>query len=139
MKLRISTVFSVILLLLSSCTCFNRCVHTDREETAVFEENRDSFELVNNYILENFGHLEKSNILLVRDDEEVICTLYNNGEYIELTGKLKRAFNTMGDVIRYNFNNIKVEKHRITYGGDTYRQYVYSRKHQVTFIMKVTK
>ncbi len=103
----------------------------DKEETALFEKYQAEFELVNNYILENFGHLENENILVVRDDEGAIDALYNNHKHIELTDELKRALGAIGEATHYNLNNIEVEKHRITYGGYTYRQYVFSRSGRI--------
>ena len=128
MKLRISGILAILLLfLMNSCLFLNKCVHTDAEETAVFEQRRESFELVNNYILENFGHLEDDIILINQDDNGDVHSIYINGETIELNGELNKAFDAVADAIHYRFDSIKIEKNSISYGGDTYRHYVYSK------------
>lgn len=118
--LKIAVAVIIILSLLRMPRC-------DREETELFKNSRKEFELVNNYVLENFGHLEDDIILIDQDENGEVHSIYINGEIIELTGELKRAFDVMADAIHYRFDSIKIEKNSISYGGDTYRHYVYSK------------
>lgn len=119
---------SILIIMLLALLSMPRC---NKEETAIFEERKDSFELVNSYVLDNFGHIDEREFVQVcRDDENVIEYLYNDG-IIEISDEIKDALTIMSDAVYYNFNNILVEKHRITYGGDSYRQYVYSRDGKV--------
>ena len=118
--LKIAVAVIIILALLSMPRC-------DREETELFKNSRKEFELVNNYVLENFGHLEDDIILIDQDDNGDVHSIYINGENIELTDELNKAFDVMADAIYYSFDSIKIEKNSISYGGDTYRHYVYSK------------
>ena len=103
-------------------------VQTLPKVTLVFEEHRNSFDLVNSYVLENFGHLENEYIVVNQNDTGEIYSLDIDGQNIELTDELKSAFNDMEDAVCYSFSGIDIEKYRITYCyTDTYKRYVYSR------------
>lgn len=131
MKQSKSGMFFMVTVFLCGCIFLNSCVRIDPEENEIFEERKESFELVNSYVLENFGHFDEREFVLVcRDDEKEIDYIYNDGN-IEISDEIKDALTVIGEAIRYNFNSICVENHRITYGGDSYRQYVYSRDGKV--------
>ena len=103
----------------------------DEEEAAKFEACKEEFEVVNDYIINNFDYEEKESIVISRDGEPHkygdIVSLYNDGD-IELSEELKEAFNKIDDAFEgYDFSYLEVTKDRISYGGLGYRMYVFSR------------
>ena len=99
----------------------------DKEETQIFKNKQEDFELINDYILANFdSQSDEMNIMIVRD----FCNirgLYEN-EDIVIGEDLKIAFNSIDECFNdYDFSFIEINDDRISYGGLGYRMYVYSR------------
>jgi len=73
MKQSKSGMFFMVTVFLCGCIFLNSCARIDPEENEIFEERKESFELVNSYVLENFGHFDEREFVLVcRDDEKEI-------------------------------------------------------------------
>ena len=97
----------------------------DEEETSIFKEYKSDFEMVNSYILENFD------VLSDEDRKNVIITprgnvsIYNHPA---LDKEMKHAlYRTSIPFNGYDYSFIEVTKERVSYGGEGYRMYVYSR------------
>lgn len=97
----------------------------DQEETNIFSEYKSDFETVNSYILENFD------VLPNEDEKMVFITPRGNvsiDDHPELDKEMKHAlYRTSIPFNRYDYSFIEVTKERVSYGGDGYRMYVYSR------------
>ena len=103
----------------------------DKEEIQLFENHRAEFELVNDYIIENFGNIpEKKEIISIIRQAREITGLYHNGD-IRIDKSVRKALNSIKDCFKHDFSHIEITDERISYGGLGYRMYVYSRNAKV--------
>ncbi len=110
---------------------FNHCPKYDEEEIELFQKYQGDFILINDYILENYSHLEDESILVCVENRE-ITQLFNDGEDIFLPPEIKAAFNSIHEAfLNYEFSFVDITEDRISYGGLGYRMYVFSRNGKV--------
>ena len=97
----------------------------DAEETYIFTKYKADFETVNNYILENFD------ISPDEDTKNVFIVPRGNvsiNDHPALDKEMKEAlYRTSIPFKGYDYSFIRVTKERVSYCGDGYRMYVYSR------------
>ena len=100
------------------------------KESQKFLQFKDSAESVNEYIIENFGHNADSddNIVYVSQENGRIVGLYDEG-HIEIPERLLDDFNSIKSGMNQSDTDffIEIKTDRISYGGLSYRMYVYSR------------
>ena len=101
----------------------------DAEETYIFTKYKADFETVNNYILENFDispDEDKKNVFIEPRGNVSI------DDHPELDKEMKEAlYRTSIPFKWYDYSFISVTKERVSYCGDGYRMYVYSRNGKV--------
>lgn len=103
----------------------------DEEEIEIFQTYKEDFEKINEYIIKNYGgSLEKNNILIDRQISRIVG-LYD-GEKIKISKELQESFNNIDKAFMgYDFSFLDVSLERISYQGEGYRMYVYSRDGKV--------
>ena len=96
-----------------------------------FEQYREDFDLINEYVIDNFecpANEEQEIVLFVFDEDGEIDSLYCNDEYYPLSVQLKNAFSKMISLAQgRNLDTIRISKSRIDYFGLGNRAFVYSR------------
>ena len=101
----------------------------DKEEAYIFAKYKADFETVNSYMLENFD------VSPGEDREFVSITPRGNvsiDDHPELDKEMKEAlYRTSIPFYGYDYSFITVTKERVSYCGDGYRMYVYSRNGKV--------
>ena len=123
----------ILLLLSMAISAFlSRVSKHDKEEIQLFENHKAEFELVNNYIIENFVNKPgtEENIQIVRQSIE-ITGFYNDGD-VRIDNSVRKALNSLDNCFKgYDFSFIEITDERISYGGLGYRMYVYSENGKV--------
>lgn len=96
-----------------------------------FEQYREDFDLINEYVIDNFecSQNEKHEIVLfIFDEGGEIVSLYCKDEYYPLSDQLKNAFSRMISLAEgKNLDTIRISSERIDYFGLGNRAFVYSR------------
>ena len=107
------------------------CLILDLQEEDEFELYREDFDLINEYVIDNFEcpPNEKHEIVsFVFDEDGQIGSLYCNDEYYPLSDQLKNAFSKMISLAKgKNLDTIRISSKRIDYFGLGNRAFVYSR------------
>ncbi len=99
-----------------------------------FKAYRYDFNLINNYIIENFDYMansEDNSLMLIKEDGYVTA-LYDNAENILISDELKAAFRNIDEAFEnreYSF--ITITDERISYEGLGNRMFVYSRNGKI--------
>ena len=100
-------------------------------EESWFEQYREDFDLINEYVINNFEcpPNEKHEIVLfVFDQDMQVVSLYCNSDDYPLSDELKTAFSRMvASVEGRNLDTIRISSTRIDYFGLGNRAFVYSR------------
>ena len=125
----ISIVFIILIVLLFVSVklflFFNNLPKYDEKETNLFLEYKDDFLKVNSYIIEHFD------VLPGEDENNILITPRGNvsiADHPPLDKELKNAlYRTSIPFKGYDYSFIAVTSERISYYGDGYRMYVYSR------------
>ena len=104
------------------------------EMDAWFEEYKYDFNLINNYIIENFGHMadEDDNSLMLVEENGYVTALFDKGENILLTDELVTAFRNVDEAFKpWGYDSITITKERISYEGLGKKMFVYSRNGKI--------
>lgn len=96
-----------------------------------FGQHREDFDLINEYVIENFEcppNSEQQIVSFVFDGDRQVVSLHCNGEYYPLSDNLKNAFSAMISLAKgKNLDTIRISSKRIDYFGLGNRAFVYSR------------
>ena len=121
-------VISLIVLLFVAIKVFwfvDRLPRYSEKETNLFIKYKSDYETVNSYIIKHFD------VLPGEDEKKVFITPRGNvsiKNHPELDKEMKDAlYRTSIPFGGYDYSFIEVTKKRISYCGDGYRMYVYSR------------
>ena len=99
----------------------------DSEEIEKFQNYKADFEAVNNYFIKAYGDSPADNKVHLDKRISQIIGLYDE-EAIKISEELKTSLNAIVPAFEnYDFSFINVNEERISYCGDGYRMYVYSR------------
>ena len=121
----------IILAVIALVIVYNKLPKYDKEEIELFQKYKEDFILINDYILENYSHLDDESIHVCVENME-ITQLFNDGEDIFLPPEIKAAFNSIHEAfLNYEFSFVEITEDRISYGGLGYRMYVFSRNGKV--------
>lgn len=125
----------LIIIAVSICVAFHAinliCLISNLLEESWFEQYRKDFDLINEYVIDNFEcpANEKYEIVsFVSDEDGEISSLYCNDEYYPLSDQLKNAFSRMISLAQgKNLDTIRISSEQIDYFGLGNRAFVYSR------------
>lgn len=104
------------------------------EMDAWFEEYKYDFNVINNYIIKNFGHMadEDDNSLMLVEENGYATALYDKGENILLPDELVTAFRNVDEAFKpWGYDSITITKERISYEGLGKKMFVYSRNGKI--------
>ena len=133
MKKTIKNGFIILVLLLIICPLIviNRIQHskTYNSEKKLFNQHKNDFIIINNDILENYDVASEESVDIISLVSEALeITGYYKDEEIRMDSALQEALNSIKECFGgYDFSFIRVTRERISYAGDGYRMYVYSR------------
>lgn len=125
----------LIIIAICACVLFHAinliCLISNLLEESWFEQYRENFDLINEYVIDNFecpANEEQEIVLFVFDEDRQIASLYCNDEYYPLSDELKNAFSKMISLAEgKNLDTIRISDTRIDYFGLGNRAFVYSR------------
>ena len=120
----IVSIIVVVCIVGATSSLFPKC---DKEEIETFETYKEDFEKINKHIIENYGNsTNKTNIHIDKQIYQIVGL--RDGEKIALDKETKRSLNSIVPAFKgYDFSFINVSTERVSYCGEGYRMYVYSR------------
>ena len=126
-KIIVILVAFVTVIILTVSFAMSDKVKQDKEETDLFQSHKTDFEKINDYFTETYGKSSEEICVLLDKDILQIVGLYD-GEEVRISKELQTSLNSIVPAFEnYDFSFIKVNEERISYCGEGYRMYVYSR------------
>ena len=117
------TVFIILIVLfLHGCAG----VKFDSEKYETFQNYKSDFEVINEAVLALVPEGESDSIMVVKNEQYEVISLFTNGEDIKLTDSQLVAINRIDELYKTDFSFIDVTPDRISYGGLGNQMYVYS-------------
>ena len=105
------------------------------EMDAWFEEYKYDFNVINNYIIKNFGHKVSSDndyVLMLIEEEGYVTEIDDYGKRIVLSEELKTSFKNIDEAFKpWGYDSITITKERISYEGLGKKMFVYSRNGKI--------
>ncbi|MBQ7399090.1 MAG: hypothetical protein IJW06_01335 [Clostridia bacterium] len=117
----------IVTVLITSLVIVSNLPGQDKQETDKFQRYKPGFEKVNRYIIETYGNDSAQNTFYL--DKQILQIVgLNDGEKTAVNEEIKASLNSIVPAFDgYDFSFIKVSPERVSYGGEGYRMYVYSR------------
>lgn len=115
------------------CFLFCSC-STDHNKQGVFDTNKASFEMLNEYLLNYHSSCSQEEevrfAFSFASQTGLVDKIYSGytNEYIFLDNDIQEAFRNVKKCFTYDFSYISVTDNRISYGGEGNEMYVYVLK-----------
>ncbi len=113
----------IILVVLLTYFCFPRY---SSEETEKFEQYKEDFLLITEYIINELSYIENTSVLIVWDHEtQKFSSLYCDGA-IYVPENIMHAFDHIKEAFSGDFSFVEITPERISFGGLGSEMYVLS-------------
>lgn len=127
---RIIALISIIIFAFSLCSCSQHNKDFNLKKNA-FNINKDSFDQLNQYFLEQFSSINSSELTFafsVSGETGKIEKLYSSylHEYIYLDEDIIELLSNVNNLFDYDFSIVSITNTRISYGGEGNEMFVYS-------------
>ncbi len=115
--------YATLLALVLICFCFPRY---DKEEKAKFEQYKDDFILITQYISDELCYDVNTTVSIVWEDKtRRFLSLYNDGD-IYVPENIMQAFDHINEAFYSDFSFVEISPERISFGGLGSGMYVLS-------------